>query len=111
MQGRDRRRFVRVLKRLKIECTAETPWMAEIADLGEGGAFIVTPNPFPVGTRLQYKFLLPDDDPLQIEGEAEVVRIEPKLGMAVEFKGLTQEESERIRLVVAATAHEPSLWS
>ena len=100
MQGRDRRRFVRVLKRLEIEYTADTPWVAEIADLGEGGAFIVTPNPFPVGTRLRYKFHLPDD-PIQIEGEARVTRIEPTLGMGIEFKGLSQEDLERIRFLVA----------
>ena len=110
VQGRQRRRFVRVSKRLEIEYTADTPWMAEIADLGEGGAFIVTPNPFPVGTRLRYKFHLPDA-PIPIEGEAMVARIEPTVGMAIEFKGLSQEEHQRIRLLVALWACEPVPFS
>ena len=112
MNGRDRRRFERGLKQLEIEYTTERPWMAEIADLGEGGALIVTPSPLPVGTSLRYKLHLPDD-PIAIEGEARVARIESAArggGMAIEFKGLSQEDHERIRLVVAKWPHEPSPW-
>ncbi len=110
MNGRDRRRFERGLKQLEIEYTTERPWMAEIADLGEGGAFIVTPSPLPVGTSLRYKLHLPDD-PIAIEGEARVARIEPARGMAIEFKGLSQEEHQRIRLLVALWACEPVPFS
>ena len=81
-----------------------------MADLGEGGAFIVTPNPLPVGTRLRYKFHL-RADPMQIEGEASVVRIEPTLGMAIEFKGLSQKELERIKLLVAVRDRSPLPFS
>lgn len=108
VQARTRRRFVRALKRLEIEYTTDAPCMAEIADLGEGGAFVVTPNPFPLGTRLRYKFHLPDD-PIAIEGEAKVTRIEPTLGMALEFEGLSREDQVRIRLVVAAWTYDPTL--
>lgn len=96
MHSRDRRRFARVSKRLPVEYTIARPQIAEIADLGEGGAFMVTANPLPMGTRLTYKFRLPGD-PIEIEGEAEVTRVEPKLGMAIEFKNLGQEDRERIR--------------
>ena len=98
---------MRALKQVEIEYTTDAPWMAEISDLGEGGAFIVTPNPFPVGTRLRYKFRLPGDL-IAIEGAARVTRTEPALGMAFEFEGLSNEDHERIRLVVAAWAYEPS---
>ena len=74
---------------------------AQITDLGEGGALVVTRNPLPAGTGLQYKFYLADD-PKPFEGEARVVREEQTLGMAVEFQGLSEEDRERIKLFVAS---------
>ncbi len=101
MGNRDRRRFIRIPKQLEMEYTSDATFAAQIADLGEGGAFLATPNLLPAGTGLQYKFYLPDD-PKPIEGEARVAREEPTVGMAVEFQGLPQEDHERIKMFVAS---------
>ena len=103
--GTERRRFVRqrvpVAQPVEVEYRAAIPVTGQIADLGEGGAFIVTRNPSPEGTGLHYKFYLPDDR-RPIEGEGRVVREEQTVGMAVEFQGLTQEDNERIKMFVAS---------
>ena len=103
MDHEDRRRFIRIPKRVEFAYTTELTLIAEIADLGEAGAFVVTPDPLPAGTGLQYKFYLPDDLK-PIEGQARVVRQEQTVGMAVEFQGLSQEDHERIRRLVASEA-------
>ena len=90
-----------VVQRVTFKYTYDTPVTALVADLGEGGAFILTPNPVPAGTELQYKLSLPDD-PQSIEGQARVVREEEELGMAVEFQNLNQEDQDRIKFFVAS---------
>ena len=95
MGNQDRRRFARVPQQLKLEYRVDSPFGAEISDLGEGGFCVATSDPLAVGTVLQYKFYLPDD-PKPIEGEARVVWRGTTAGMAVEFQGLSQEDRERI---------------
>lgn len=105
MTDRDQRRHVRqrvpVVHRAKFEYTYETPRSDLVADLSEGGAFVVTRDPVPVGTELQYKLHLPNQAQ-SIEGQARVVRQEPGLGMAVGFVDLSQEDDERIKHFVAS---------
>ncbi len=117
---RQRRRFVRqrvpVVQRVTFKYTYNTPVTALVADLSEGAAFILTPNPVPAGTVLNYKLLLPSD-PEPIKGHARVVRTsrrgpdaqgrwatgkEKGLGMAVEFQNLNQEDQDRIKFFVAS---------
>ncbi len=101
----DRRQCVRqrvpVVQPVEIEYTPEIRVKPQIADLGSGGAFIVTPDPLPAGTGLQYKFYLPHD-PKPIKGQGRVVREEQTVGMAVEFEGLSQEDHERIKMFVTS---------
>ena len=111
MSSRVRREFVRqrapVTQPVEIEYTPEIPVTAQIADLGEGGAFVVIPNPLPAGTGLQYKFSLPND-PKPIEGQARVVWEKQTVGMGVEFQSLSQEDHERIGYFVASKAFKSS---
>ncbi len=105
MTNGERRRFVRqrvpVVQRVNFKYRYDTPVTALVADLGEGGAFILTPNPVPAGTELKYKLSLPDD-PQPIKGRARVVREEGELGIAVEFQNLNQEDQDRIKFFVAS---------
>ncbi len=105
MSNRDRRRFVRqrvpVTHPVEIKYALEVPVTAQLADLGEAGAFVITPNPLSSGTGLQYKFSLPND-PKPIEGQARAVWEEPRVGMGIEFQGLSQEDHERIKFFVAS---------
>ncbi len=105
MSTRDRRQFVRqrvpVTRPLEIKVSLTIPLRAEISDIGEGGVFILTSNPLPVGSKVQYSFNLPDDhDP--VEGQGKVVRDEATMGMAIEFEGLSPEDLERVKMFVAS---------
>lgn len=97
-----RRRFVRIPIRIEVEYRDESfAFSGQISDLGEGGAFLDTPNPLPVGTDLKCKFYLPDD-PKPIEGKARVVWQQLAVGMGVEFEGLSREDRKRIKFFVAS---------
>jgi len=90
-----------VVHRVTFEYTYNAPVTALVADLSEGGVFILTRNPAPAGTELKYKLSL-QGDPQPIEGQARVVREEEELGMGVEFQGLNQEDQDRIKFFVAS---------
>ncbi len=105
MNSRVRRKFVRqrvpVTRPLEITVSHTVPLRAEISDIGEGGVFILTSNPLPVGSKVQYSFNLPDDhDP--VEGQGKVVREEETLGMAIGFEDLSPDDLERLQTFVAS---------
>ncbi len=104
----DRRQFVRVDRQIEIEYSAEIPVTSQTADLGAGGAFILTPDPLPVGANVNFKFYL-GDKPRLIEGTARVAWAEPTLGMAVEFLDLIPEDRERIRAYVGLEIFKKTL--
>ncbi len=108
MPDDDRRQFARVQRQIEIEYTAEIPTTTRTADLGAGGAFILTPDPLPVGAQLRFKFLL-GEKPKPIEGTARVAWAERTLGMAVEFLDLTPGDQERIRAYVGLEIFKKSL--
>ena len=105
MSSRDSRQFVRqrvpVTHPLEIKVSLTSPLRAQISDIGEGGVFILTTNPLPVGSKVQYSFNLPDDhDP--VEGQGKVVREEETMGMAIEFEDLSPDDLERLKNFVAS---------
>ncbi len=53
-----------------------------LADLSEGGAFVDTQNPFPVGTPVMLRFAL---DERQVIAVARVTLSQPFVGMGVQF--------------------------
>lgn len=108
MSTEDRRQFARVQRQIEIEYSAELPVTTQTADLGAGGAFILTPEPLPVGANLQFRFYLGEKRRL-IEGTARVAWAERTLGMAVEFLDLTLEDRERIRAYVGLEIFKKSL--
>jgi hypothetical protein len=74
-----------------------------IEDLSDAGAWIDTIQPLPVGTNIVFQFFLPDDNPdVPITGSATVTRVEPTVGMAIEFGHLDPETVARIRFFVGA---------
>ena len=103
MSTRDRRQFVRqrvpVVHPLEIKVSLTVPLRAEISDIGEGGVFILTSNPLPVGSKVEYSFNLPDDhDP--VEGQGEVVHEKETMGMAIEFEDLSPDNLKRLKIFV-----------
>lgn len=84
-----------------------------VMDISEGGVFIRSRSPLPVGTRVNLKFSVILDDFETIEGEGEVVRVVDEgeqTGMGVRFIELTPESravvDEVVRRREAAEAKE-----
>ncbi len=77
--------------------------MEYVSDISQGGVFIRSKSPLPVGTRVQLRFTIIVDDIETIEGEGEVVRVDehPHAGMGVAFTRLTPESQALIDRLVA----------
>jgi type IV pilus assembly protein PilZ len=73
-------------------------------NINEGGMFIETEDPQPVGTRVELEFKLPgSEDPLKVTGlvvRSDVVGPEGSQGMGIEFESLAETERDHINLIV-----------
>ena len=75
-----------------------------VTNISQGGVFIRSKNPLPVGTKVTLKFSVILDDFETVEGEGEVVRVETtpgNTGMGVAFTRLTSDSKELIDEIVA----------
>lgn len=84
-------------------------YMAEyVSNISQGGVFIRSKNPLPLGTRVMLRFSIIVDDVEIVEGEGEVVRVDRDpnmMGMGVAFTRLTAESKQLIDTIIArATA-------
>lgn len=80
-----------------------------VMDISEGGVFIRSRSPLPVGTRVNLKFSVILDDFETVEGEGEVVRVVgdgEQTGMGVRFIELTDESRRVVDEVVRRRAAE-----
>ena len=83
-------------------------FLTKMANVSTGGAFILTESLHPVGTPLNIRFRLPDDD-ASIEATAEVIWTYKQpggsspnaSGMGVRFMEIRPEDEERISDFVA----------
>ncbi|MGE0871458.1 MAG: PilZ domain-containing protein [Kofleriaceae bacterium] len=67
-------------------------------DISRTGALILTDKPLPVGTTIDLKHALSDDDATTIEGVAEVVRNHANpVGMGVVFIMLTDDSRSKLK--------------
>ena len=76
-----------------------------VSNVSENGAFIVSPDPLPKGTKVHLRFTVVADRLETIEGEGEVVRVvraSPgrKAGMGVVFTRLTSVSKTLIERIV-----------
>jgi uncharacterized protein (TIGR02266 family) len=70
-----------------------------VTNISQGGVFIKSKNPLPVGTRVTLKFSVIVDDFETVEGEGEVVRVDNapgNQGMGVAFTRLTAESKKLV---------------
>jgi type IV pilus assembly protein PilZ len=75
-------------------------------NINEGGIFVETGSPPPLGTTVRLKFYIPNrDEPIESMGE--VVRVETEAGakgsrpgMGIEFRGLDRQAKEAINSLV-----------
>ena len=63
--------------------------------------FLDTQHPLHVGDTIWFQFTLPGEGQTSIAGRAQVVWIEPLVGVGVKFTELRDEQREQIRFWVA----------
>ncbi|MCX7945115.1 MAG: PilZ domain-containing protein [Deltaproteobacteria bacterium] len=76
-----------------------------VANISKSGAFIVSDNPLPKGTKVKLRFTVMLDKIETIEGEGEVVRVvkpggKHKSGMGIVFTKLTQYSKDLIEQII-----------
>ncbi len=105
----EKRKYHRVEYVFKVDYRTPEALFNEFAEnISEGGLFIKTSNPLPVGTEITIEFLLPLlNEPIRVKGRVEwhtempgVRKLTP--GMGVSFQGLTPEDKEKINRIVRA---------
>ncbi|MFH1147279.1 MAG: TIGR02266 family protein [Pseudomonadota bacterium] len=108
MRRDDRRLAPRKMIRLEVHYSTSTDVLSNFShNLNQGGLFIETDVPSPIGTDVEIKFFLPSDNrPIQTRGSvvwsSSEASKEPggtgqaKLGMGIEFDNLSREDKERI---------------
>jgi uncharacterized protein (TIGR02266 family) len=86
----EHRQHTRVMINQEFECIED--YIAEyVANISQGGVFIRSKNPLPVGTKVTLEFSVILDDFAEVSGEGEVVRVDPSpesTGMGVAFTRL-----------------------
>ncbi len=100
--GAFRRQHVRVVVNREFDCIED--YIAEyVSDVSQGGVFIRSKNPLPLGTRVELRFSVIVDDIEIVEGEGEVVRVETgaERGMGVAFTRLSAESKDLLDRIVA----------
>lgn len=77
-------------------------------DIGEEGMFILTQEPFMVGSIIDISFrLFNGEKPVYVQ--AEVIYIQEGVGMGVHFRQISQEDKERIRRFINRVAGDQSI--
>lgn len=92
---------------IDVEYSADSPVLrARLQDLSEVGMFLDTRHPLGVGTRLDFRFVLPphagDGEGHEVSGTAKVVWSQPNMGVGAEFASIAADDREAIRLYVAS---------
>lgn len=76
-----------------------------VANISKSGAFVVSDNPLPKGSKVKLRFTVMLDKIETIEGEGEVVRVvkpsgKQKGGMGIVFTKLTQYSKDLIEQII-----------
>jgi uncharacterized protein (TIGR02266 family) len=94
----EHRQHTRVMINYEFECIED--YIAEyVSNISQGGVFISSKNPLPVGTKVTLQFSVILDDFAEVSGEGEVVRVDhspENTGMGVAFTRLDAESKELI---------------
>ena len=92
IEGNERRKSPRAELLVRVDYTAVDSLFSDFArNVNEGGIFVETKTPQPVGTTVELEFKLPEmDEPLEVIGR--VVRVDRDgpdgSGMGIEFENL-----------------------
>jgi len=78
----------------------------ETKNIGVGGAFIVTPDPEPVGTLISVELVVPDKGRLTVHSEVRWISAGPPAGMGLKFYGLEIDDLMRLNDYFASLSAE-----
>ncbi len=108
----ERRKFPRVLVRVLVDFESPDTYLYDYSnDLSEGGIFIETENPMPIGTPLTLRFTLPGLDRV-FEGKGKVAWLNEgrtataiknsfARGMGVEISAMDDEDRRLVKEYIA----------
>jgi uncharacterized protein (TIGR02266 family) len=114
-----RRKALRVPSNLKVECAGSAlTEQASTEQISEGGVFLVTERPLPVGTPLLLRLTGDRGETVEVEGAVVWVRRRESgggpSGVGIEFSNLDASQREAVAYLVEEAlaaldpAHEPS---
>jgi c-di-GMP-binding flagellar brake protein YcgR len=90
----NRRKHPRAALATQIQCE-ESMSLAFARDISVGGMFIETDQPMPVGSRINIRFNLDENDPIVV-ASAEVTYQVGRMGVGVQFVEISPEDLKRI---------------
>ena len=104
--GVDARKFIRIPVALSIQFRRLEDFQefvqADALDLSQGGVFVRTDVPRPVGTQVIMQIPVPGGEVIQLRGMVKHIRYNPEapgnppLGMGIEFTDLREDEKKFI---------------
>lgn len=100
----------RLERRVRPESSApvEYPGLrSEVRDVSARGAFVADERPLPLGRQFELRFRLEENGP-PIQVKAVVRRVDPQIGMAVEFTELPEETADYLARWTADPDRETS---
>ncbi len=105
--GGARRWHLRAPYRKKVQLKHKrTTTEYEASTLSEGGVFLKTDAPLPVGTNVQLTLPIKDETPLAVKGKVIYLKLPEKKrspyppGMAIKFQRVSEETTELLRVYV-----------
>jgi c-di-GMP-binding flagellar brake protein YcgR len=105
-EHKERRHYARLKTSIPVEILQEGSDSAirgATSDISPGGCYIETIFPFPVGTTLDLKLALGEDDLLV---QATVVTSDPQVGNGISFERMLPEDREQLRKYLEALDEE-----
>lgn len=107
----ERRRAERVTLHAAVTATSETNFFAGFSEnLSEGGVFIASLSPPPVGTALDVAVAVGEDEAIMVKGEVSWIRTDDHgspTGCGVRFTGLTERQSAYLHALLERAGREP----
>ena len=86
----------------------EADYFQQTANLSANGMYILSPNPYSIGTIIDIEFQVPGTDYI-VKCGAEVLKCtdeEPMIGLSVRFKDMTDQDKKVIEKAIALLANE-----
>jgi len=110
----ERRRGERVTLHAAVTATSETNFFAGFSEnLSEGGVFIATLSPPPMGTTLEVAVAVGEDEAVMVKGEVSWIRTDEHgspTGCGVRFGALDERQDRQLTSLLGRAGREPLFY-